>query len=592
MANAISVKSVSFTSRTEEGESRSTKALDGISIEVESGSYCAILGPNGSGKSTLAKIIDILELPDEGQVCVLGVNATNEEEFYRIRENCAYVFQNPDNQIVGTIVEEDVAFGPENLGIKLPELRERVDEALKYVGLYDLRKREAAALSGGQKQKLAIAGALAMQPKVLILDESTAMLDPVSRDEFLDLVEKMNREKGITVLTITHDMNEAARCEKIFVVEHGQVTMSGTPAQIFSHPDVIKKAGLELPPDISLVYEIAKLSESQVAEDDIKDRESRIKAAVRFAESAKDIPEAPVHDLREKKRKIMEISDLSFSYDNKKTYALEHINLDVYEGEILAVVGKSGCGKTTFISHLNGIVKPQSGSVKLFSRDGNIYTTSKKKDIAEIRKNVGLVFQYPEYQLFEETVEKDIAYGLLCQSKEQENLKARVKEAATMSGLDVETLEKSPFELSGGQKRRAALAGVLIMKPQVLVLDEPAAGLDPKGRADMFEIICALRDSGTTIILVSHNMDEAARYADRIFCIKEGKAVAEGAAEELFESNERARGYGLSMPILYDFADMVKKELLRKHPEISLMPPFPDPAKEASSIVRSVLHAE
>jgi len=211
MDSAVIVRNVTFAYKNEEGEMTPDKALNGISLDIKAGSYCAVLGPNGSGKSTLAKIIDVLETPDEGGVVVLGVVPDDEDKCYEIRENCSYVFQNPDNQIVGTVVEEDVAFGPENLGVPLPELRERVDAALKYTGLYDLKDREAATLSGGQKQKLAIAGALAMDPKILILDESTAMLDPVSRDEFLDLVERLNRDKGITVITITHDMNEAAR---------------------------------------------------------------------------------------------------------------------------------------------------------------------------------------------------------------------------------------------------------------------------------------------------------------------------------------------------------------------------------------------
>ena len=265
------------------------------------------------------------------------------------------------------------------------------------------------------------------------------------------------------------------------------------------------------------------------------------------------------------------------------------MDLDVYQGEILAVVGKSGCGKTTFISHLNGIVRPQSGEIRFINEDNSVLTTSRKKDIAQIRRKVGLVFQYPEYQLFEETVRKDIAYGLVNMHAPDVNIESRIRGAAIISGLSEDVLDKSPFELSGGQKRRAALAGVLVMKPQVLVLDEPAAGLDPIGRREMFDTICALRETGTTVIIVSHNMDEAARYADRIVCIKEGRKAAEGTAAQLFESEQKAREYGISMPLLYEFSSKVKEKLAKEDPRFMMMPPLPDPAHEAASIIRGVL---
>jgi len=594
MVNGISIKNVSFTYKNDEGEELDNlrPALDGISLDIEKGAYCAILGPNGSGKSTLAKIIDLLEIPDSGTVTVLGIDGSNQDNFYDIRENCAYVFQNPDNQIVGTIVEEDVAFGPENLGIPLPELRERVDNALKYVGLYELKDRQAASLSGGQKQKLAIAGALAMMPKVLILDESTAMLDPVSRDEFLEIAERLNKEKGITLITITHDMSEAARCEKIFVIEEGKLTMSGTPAEIFSRAEEVTKAGLELPPDISLLNEISKLSGKTLDKEDLVSEKSIINAAVKLILESKDIPEEKTKDELPKGRKIMEIKDLSHSYDDGKHFAIDHINLDIYEGEILAIVGKSGCGKTTLITHLNGIIRPQSGDVIFNSSNGSSLSTTRTKDITEIRHNTGLVFQYPEYQLFEETVYKDIGYGLTKMNAPKENMEARIRETVKIVGLSEDLLDKSPFELSGGQKRRVAMAGILVMKPAILVLDEPAAGLDPRGRKDMFAMIRALRASGTTIVLVSHNMDEAARYADRIVCIKEGKKIAEGTAQELFESEEEASLLGLSLPRLYAFSSRIKAELLKVDPTIEFKASKTSAKAEAISIVRSALHAK
>lgn len=589
--DSIKVTDISFAYHSDDGENyiNERKAIDGLSLEIKRGSYTALLGPNGSGKSTLAKLLDVLELPDEGSIVVFGDNTKDENNFWTIREKCACVFQNPDNQIVGTIVEEDVAFGPENLGVPNPMLRERVEKALKDVGLYEFKDRQAAYLSGGQKQKLAIAGALAMEPQILILDEATAMLDPQSRDEFLDIVEKMREKNNLTLITITHDMYEASRCEKIFIISEGKVALSGTPEEIFSNVEEIKNIGLCLPESIDLCYEIKNITNGSLTKEDLVSEEKLIQRTI---ENLKNIKKATPeikenHVLDNGDKPVLKIENLSCSYD-ENNLALKNANLTVNEGEILAVVGRSGCGKTTLISHMNAILRPQTGDVKVLSDKGVWLSANNKKDIMDIRSTVGLVFQYPEYQLFEETVYKDICYGLTKMKLDLKEQKTRVMEAAKKVGLDENLLDKSPFELSGGQKRRVAMAGVLVMRPKVLVLDEPASGLDPRGRLEMFDIIHSLKASGTTVILVSHNMDEASRNADRICVIKDGEIQEISTPKEIFSDREKVTLLGLKMPMLTLFSDKLKEKIKEQIPEVVFEEVSFEPKKEAINICDAV----
>ena len=592
-SNKIEIKDVVFSYDLSDDTSGKAprRALDGISVSIEKGSYTAILGSNGSGKSTLAKIIYILEVPDSGKVVIFGKDAGDDDRFWEIREHCCCVFQNPDNQIVGTMIEEDVAFGPENLGIPNPELRERVDQALKDVGLYEYRHKETMALSGGQKQKLAIAGALAMRPDILILDEATAMLDPSSRDDFLELVEKMRIEKGLTLITITHDMTEALRCDKIVIVHKGKVAAEGTPEEIFLSED-LWKYGLKRPVKINFAFEIAKLTGSTLTKEDLKSNETLIaslikmlkKPGLKAPENVRvDRAEADENDI------IMSVKGLSYVYPGSDTKAIEEINLDIRRGEVLGIVGESGCGKTTLISHMNAILRPQTGDVIIHTKDGDL-SCSNKKHTMTIRQNVGLVFQYPEYQLFEETVYKDIAYGLKKMNVSKEEQKELINDAASKVGLTERELNSSPFELSGGQKRRAAMAGVLVMKPGILVLDEPASGLDPKGRQEMFAIIKGLRDSGTTIILVSHNMDEAAVNCDRICLIDNGKIKAVGKPSELFVK-PLADELKIQLPRITRFSAVLRTELEEIYPDIKFNGNYFNPEKEAKVIVDAVCKA-
>lgn len=591
--NSIVVSDVSFSYELSEetGGKAPRLALDGISVNIAKGSYTAILGSNGSGKSTLAKIIDILEVPDSGRVVIFGKDTGDDELFWDIRSHCCCVFQNPDNQIVGTMIEEDVAFGPENLGIPNPELRERVDQALKDVGLFELRHKETMALSGGQKQKLAIAGALAMRPDILILDEATAMLDPTSRDDFLALVEKMRIEKGLTLITITHDMTEALRCDNIIIVDKGKAVLEGTPEEIFLSND-LWKYGLKRPVKFNFAFEIADITGNTLSTDDLRSDEALIKSLTLMLTEPGITP--PVTEPAVKRDQsgpeiIMSVQHLSYSYDGGETKAIDDICLDIRKGEVLGIVGESGCGKTTLISHMNAIFRPVCGDVIIHTGDGDL-SCRNKKDSLKIRQNVGLVFQYPEYQLFEETVYKDISYGLKKMKFSKEEQKNLVREAAFKVGLTERELDSSPFELSGGQKRRVAMAGVLVMKPKILVLDEPASGLDPRGRQEMFRIIKGLKDSGTTVILVSHNMDEAAVNCDRICLIDDGKIKAVGTPEELFEKDNAVK-LGIQMPRITRFSGLLKEELKKHYKGIVFERCYFDPEREAAAVVSAVVKA-
>ncbi|MEE0969520.1 MAG: energy-coupling factor transporter ATPase [Clostridia bacterium] len=243
-------------------DDRLVPVLENITLNIDRGEYVAVLGHNGSGKSTFAKLLNMIVTPDSGKIYIDGTDITSdamtEKEVYDIRRKIGMVFQNPDNQLVATIVEEDVAFGPENLGVPSDEIRKRVDEALSAVGMSEYAKHEPHRLSGGQKQRVAIAGIIAMMPECMIFDESTAMLDPVGRREVMDTIDMLNREKGITVINITHHMNEAVRADRIVVLNDGKIYMDGTPEEIFGKPYKVELAGLEVPQCTSLVVELRR----------------------------------------------------------------------------------------------------------------------------------------------------------------------------------------------------------------------------------------------------------------------------------------------------------------------------------------------
>ena len=560
-----------------------TPALDGIDLNIEDGEFFCILGGNGSGKSTFAKHLNALLQPDTGTVRVNGMDASDPELVYDIRSTAGMVFQNPDDQLVATLVEDDVAFGPENLGVESAQIAQRVREALKAVGLVGFERHETHALSGGQKQRVALAGVLAMEPRVLILDEASSMLDPRGRKGLMKACHALH-ERGMTIVMITHFMEEAAEADRVAVFRAGRVAMLGTPEEILTRADELAQLNLDMPESCRLgmalrekgVPVCAQVREADMVAEVAQAYTERSEAGTAGQPSAPQLEIAdgtvPADNEDNALEPVIEISHLSYSYslsarerrrwhkrsavagksnkqalwgnDPSSPWALRDVSLTVRRGEFLGLAGHTGSGKSTLVQHLNGLIRPQEGSVYALGLD-----LANKKDAAAVKAKVGVVFQYPERQLFAETVAQDVAFGPHNLGLSQAKVVRRVESSLARVGLDLATVgDKSPFELSGGQQRRVAFAGVLAMEPEVLVLDEPMAGLDPAARSDFLELIDRLHHGGLTVVMVSHSMDDLANCCDRIVVMNEGAVFAEGTPAQVFAHADELKSIGLGVP--------------------------------------------
>lgn len=585
-----------FIDIDEEGkETERFRAVDNVSLDVEPGQFIAVLGHNGSGKSTLAKHINAILMPTEGTVYVGGIDTKNDKKLWDIRQQAGMVFQNPDNQIIATIVEEDVGFGPENLGVPTEEIWQRVEKALNAVGMIEYRHHSPTKLSGGQKQRVAIAGVMAMKPKCIVLDEPTAMLDPNGRREVIATLKELNRQEKVTIILITHYMNEVIEADRVFVMDNGKIALDGTPRQVFSNVEKIKSLGLDVPQITEIAYklkkkgvnfqdgvltidefveQLEKYENTRAANQDIDQQEGHIdkhtcihtdNQTCIHADEAKEkgfgtnIEKA---EGKENQQVIMTLDHINYTYSADtafRIHALKDINLKLYEGQFIGIIGHTGSGKSTLIQHLNGLIRAEKG--RLLFRDKNIY--DEDFVMPGLRKKVGLVFQYPEYQLFEATVLEDVMFGPKNLGKGEEEAKQTAMEALKAVGADESLWDKSPFELSGGQKRRVAIAGVLAMETEVLILDEPTAALDPKGRDEILGLIDRLhRERKITIILVSHSMEDVAKYADRIIVMNKGQVAYDGTPEEVFTYYKELEEIGLAAPqVTYLVAELKKKNI-------------------------------
>lgn len=511
-------------------------ALDDVTLEVCRGERVCVLGANGSGKSTLASVICGLLAPDEGDVELAGhavcTGGVPDLAAYRdARRQLGLVFQNPDDQIVTSVVADDVAFGPENLGVPRAQIAARVARELRRVAMEKYAHADPSRLSGGQRQRVCIAGALAMEPAVLVLDEPSSLLDVRGRAAIMRVMGRL-AAAGATLVHVTHFMDEALAADRVIVMQHGRMALEGTPDEVFAskNAQVIEALGLEMPFGARLAAALRA---------DVADGKVAAVAGPSGEKPAASVPAAEPPAILAR--------DLGFSY-GPDAQALDGVSLEVPVRATTAIVGQTGSGKSTLLRLLCGLEAADAGSLTVCG-----INAATKRGRRQIRRAVGYVMQHPERQLFAQTVAEDVAFGPRNQGLSAAEVERRVAHALGLVGL-TDRRDASPFELSGGQQRLAAIAGVLAMEPELLVLDEPTAGLDPRGRARLRALMADLAAHGVTLLQVTHSMEDAAR-ADHVVVLDQSHVLAAGTPAEVFcpanEPQLTAVGLGLPRPLAY-----------------------------------------
>ncbi len=544
MKTILQFDHVSFSYHLSTGPS--IHALQDVSFSIASGEYVAIIGTNGSGKTTLAKLMNGLLLPDAGEVRVMGYPTTDRSRQANVFSRIGLVFQHARDQIVASLVEEDTAFGPENLSLPRSEILARVDRSLALCGAAHLKDRQTYLLSAGETQRVALAGVLAMQPDCLIFDETTTMLDPSSRKDLLRLMHNLNRQ-GFTVLHITHDLDEVLNAERVLVLHDGRLVMDGEPRAIFQDERALHQLRLGVPFLLHVARELRgifpELASFYTNEEDLLTALQSTPmhtSALPRSQSLHTKIDGGSHEL-------VRFSHVSHTYmlDTPLAHtALEDLSFSLPQGKTVGLIGQTGSGKSTVLQHVNALLRPQQGIVESFGYD----LSAPDLDVRELRKQIGLVFQNPEAQFFETYVGDEIAYAARMLGY-RGKLRDLVRTSMQTVGLDFEEFVDRPLHsLSGGQKRRVALASYLVVQPGMLLLDEPFAGLDPATHQDMLDFVNTLDQQEKTFLVSTHNMRDLLALTRRVLVLHQGRLVFDGSVPDLFKQHELA-SWGMDIPL-------------------------------------------
>lgn len=529
-------------------------ALDHVSFSIPAGKRTCIVGANGSGKSTVASILSGLSAPDEGTVTFLGTTVVNDgqinfEAYKTVRPQLGLVFQNPEDQIICSVVADDIAFGLENLQVPSNQITPLVEQQIELGTLSEFASENPQMLSGGQQQRVAISGALVMKPQILILDEPSAALDVVHRNNVMGLVEKL-RAAGKTIVHVTHFMDEVVSADHVIALDDGRVAFEGTPEALFEQYELVECLHLEEP----FAYQVAHalnnrgvvVCKSPSAQSVLDELTGLLATAPQGEKggvagscgTAADCDATAIRSVSEPA--AVSVRDVTFSYQKP---VLKNISVDVQKGSHVAVIGSTGSGKSTLARLICALDTPDAGSLCVTGLD-----TKQKQNRRKLHGIVGYVMQRPERQLFAQTVAEDVAFGPTNLGLSSCNVISAVNAALELVGLSHKA-DASPFELSGGQQRLCALAGVIAMHPKVLVLDEPTSGLDPYYCSELRKIINAVLEDGCTVIELTHSMEDAAE-TDQIIVLHDGDLVFSGSPQQTFThfSEAEFQELGLGIP--------------------------------------------
>ncbi|MCS6964289.1 ABC transporter ATP-binding protein [Thermoflexus sp.] len=536
-------------------------ALRDLNLTVRRGEFVVVLGANGAGKSTLCYLLSGI-IPHiyggrrTGEVQVAGRDPWD-DPIYITAQRCGVLLQDPEIQLFMPTVRAEVAFGPANLQVPREEIERRVAEALALVRLEGLEDRNPRDLSGGQKQRAALAAVLAMHPQVLVLDEPTSQLDPLGRWEVVQALHRLKASRDLTIIMTTHETDEVMDlADQVWVLEEGRCVLAGTPEEVFAQPERLEAVGVK-PPTLAHVWiHIARQSGAPILGDGQRLRDLDVAQVAQQAATLlrqgrirpRPLPDS-VQPPSPARPAVIEVQDLVYRYPGyPPVTALKGVSLTVREGEFVGIIGQNGSGKSTLVKCIVGLLRPTAGQVRVLGEE------VRRLSVGQLARRVGLVLQNPDYQLFTISSREEILFGLRNLGIPREEAEIRVQEALRWVGLETEA-EIFPFRLSFGDRRKLAVAATLALDPQILILDEPTTAQDHRGRYQLAELARRFREEkGRTVIMITHDMELVARYAERVIVMWDGQILLDGTPEEVFGQTELLHRSFLRPPIAHEIA--------------------------------------